>query len=181
MIEILLLAFLIAKLKGYKLKPLLKSWTIYPILAYEIFYIFLTIKVFMQDYSLVKYSKIFFTFYLLCFLVLIIKFQLYKSAIIGSIFIFIGSALNKIAIAANGGKMPVFPTLSYYTGYAKQSEFMNVDNLHILGNGTTKLKILTDYLDIGYRILSLGDVFIHFFAFIIIYNSIKYLNNVKES
>lgn len=180
MIETLLLALLIAKLKGYKLKPLFKSWAIYPILAYEMFYMFLTIKVFMEDYSLVKYSKMFTTFYLLCFLFLVIKHQLYNSAIIGSISILFGSALNKVVIAANEGRMPVFPTLSYYTGYSKRGSFPNVDNLHILGDGTTKFKFLTDFIDTGYCIMSIGDIFIHFFSFIIIYNLIKQLNNPNK-
>lgn len=176
MIETLLLAFIIAKIRGYKLKPLFKSWAIYPILGYEVFYIFLEIRIFMEDYSLVKYSKMFTTCYLLCFLVLVIKYQLYTSAIIGSISIFIGSALNKIAIAANGGKMPVFPSLSYYTGYSKPGPIPNVDNLHILGDGMTKFKFLTDYIDVGYSILSIGDIFIYLFAFIIIFSAIKQLN-----
>lgn len=180
MIEPLLLALIIAKIRGYKLKSLFKSWAIYPILGYEVFYIFLETRIFMEDYSLVKYSKIFTTFYLLCFLVLVIKYQLYNSAIIGSICIFIGSALNKMAIAANGGKMPVFPSLSYYTGYSKRGAFPNVDNLHVLGDSTTQFKFLTDFIDVGYCIMSIGDIFIRFFVFIIIYDTIKCINTLHE-
>ncbi|GAA0177334.1 DUF5317 family protein [Clostridium sediminicola] len=176
MIESLLLALLVAKLKGYKLKPLFKSWAFYPVLVYEVFYIFLAITIFMEDYRFVKYAKIFTTLHLLCFLILIVKYQLYKSSVIGSISIFIGSVLNKIAIAANGGKMPVFPTLSYYTGYSEKGAFPNVDNIHILGSSSTQVKFLTDYIDLGYTILSIGDIFIHFFSFVIIFSAIRQLN-----
>lgn len=179
MIETILLAFFIAKLRGYKLRPLFKSWTIYPILIFALMYVIFEFTVFMGNYSLIKYTKIFHFFYLLIFLVLIIKYQIFISAIIGSIFIFIGTICNNVVISANGGKMPVFPTLSYVTGYAKANSFNGIDNLHVLGNGATKLKFLTDIFDVGYSIMSIGDILIRLFAFIIIYNSIKHVNKTK--
>jgi hypothetical protein len=179
MIEPILLALFFAKVKGYKIRPLFKTWAIYPLLTFVIMYIFLEIMLFQGDYTFVKYADTFHYLYLLTFLVLIIKYKLNISAIIGSIFIFIGSALNNIVIAANNGKMPVFPTLSYITGYAKPDSFMKVDDIHILGSELTKLKFLTDVIDVGYSVMSIGDVCIRVFSFIIIFDTIKAINKTR--
>ena len=179
MIEPILLALFFAKIKGYKIRPLFKTWAIYPVLAFAIMYVILEIMLFQGNYTFIKYASIFHYLYLLTFFILIIKYKLNISAIIGSIFIFIGSALNNIAIAANNGKMPVFPTLSYLTGYAKPDVFMKVNDIHILGSEVTKLKFLTDIIDVGYSVMSIGDVCIRVFAFIIIFNTIKAINKTK--
>jgi hypothetical protein len=179
MIETILLAMVISKIKGYKLKPLFRSWAFYPTMIFTLFYVFLQITIFYGDYRLVKYSSIFETVYILTFLALILAYKLYVNAIIGSLFVFIGTALNKLAIAANDGKMPVFPTLSYLTSYAKPAYFAMLTDIHILGGESTKLKFLTDYIDLGYSVLSIGDIFIRFFAFIIIFNSIIYVNSTS--
>ena len=179
MIEPILLALIFAKIKGYKVRPLFKTWAIYPLLAFVIMYLILEVMLFQGNYTFIKYASTFHYLYLLTFLILIIKYKLNISAIIGSIFIFIGSALNNIVIAANNGKMPVFPTLSYLTGYAKPDSFMKVNDIHILGSGVTKLKFLTDIIDVGYSVMSIGDVCIRVFAFIIIFNTIKAINKTK--
>lgn len=183
MIETVLLALLIAKIKGYKLTMLFKCWVIYPSVIFTLFYVFLQITIFCGYYGFIKYAKLFEMLYIFTFLPLIFKYRLYVSAFVGSMFIFIGTALNKLAIVVNGGKMPVFPTLSYITGYTKPESFLKVRDIHILGSELTKLKFLTDYIDLGYSILSIGDVFIRIFAFIIIFNSIKYINeaNLKQN
>lgn len=116
MIETILLSLVFAKLKRYKLTPLFKTWTIYPVFIYSLIYIVLQIMIFNNDYRLIRYSNVFHLSYILIFLILIIKYKLNYSAIIGSICIFIGGAMNNIAISANGGKMPIFPSLSYFTG-----------------------------------------------------------------
>jgi len=179
MIETIILAIIFAKAKGYKLKPLFKDWAIYPILAFELIYALLGIGIFLGNYDFVKYVGVFKVLYLSSYLVLIIKHRRYTSAIIGSVFIFLGSACNNIAIAANCGKMSVFPTLSYITGYVKQGHFVKADDLHVLGNSATKLKFLTDFIDTGYCIMSIGDVFIRAFAFIIIFSTIKEINKAE--
>ena len=179
MMETILAALFIAKLRGYKLKPLFKQWAIYPILAFELIYIFLQMTIFMGNYDLIKYTGILKVIYLCSYLLLIIKYSLYKSAYLGSAFIFIGSILNKVAIRANFGKMPVFPTISYITGYVKREQFVKADNLHVLGTSSTKLKFLTDIIDMGYCIMSVGDIFIRFFVFIIIFSTIKYINQTE--
>lgn len=180
MIETILLTFLISKLKGYRLKPLFKTWDIYLILFFELVYWILQGAVFLGDYSFIRYAGVFKSVYLYSFFILIFRYKLYYSAILGSVSIVIGSLLNKIAISANNGKMPVFPTLSYLTGYATIDSFSKVNDIHILGNSATKIKFLTDFIDTGYSILSIGDVFIRLFVFVIIFNAIKYLNNNKE-
>jgi hypothetical protein len=180
MIEPILLALFFAKVKGYKVKPLFKAWAVYPLLAFVIMYVILEILLFQGNYTFIKYAGTFHYLYLLTFLVLILKYKLNISAIIGSIFIFIGTALNNIVIAANNGKMPVFPTLSYFTGYAKPNSFIKVNDIHILGSEVTKLKFLTDIIDVGYSIMSIGDICIRVFAFIIIFDAIKVINKTKK-
>jgi len=179
MIEPILLALIFAKIKDYKIKPLFKTWAIYPVLIFVLMYVILEVMIFNGNYTLIKYTSTFHYLYLLTFIILIIKYKLNVSAIIGSLFIIIGSVLNKIAIAANGGKMPVFPTLSYLTGYAKPDSFIKVNDIHILGSEVTKLKFLTDVIDVGYCIMSIGDVCIRIFAFIIVFNTIKVINKRK--
>lgn len=179
MLETILLTLLLAKIKGYKISVLFKSWEIYPIIIFEFIYILMQISVFKGYYGYIKYSGVFKTLYLSSFLFLILKYKQYIPAIVGSICIFIGSILNNIAIALNNGKMPVFPTISYYTGYVSEEAFLKVNDIHILGNEATKLKILTDIFDLGYSVISIGDVFIRLFVAIVIYSSIKHANKFK--
>jgi len=179
MIEPMLLALIFAKIKGYKIKPLFKTWAIYPVLAFILMYVILEVMIFNNNYTFIKYTSTFHYLYLLTFIILIIKYKLNVSAIIGSIFIIIGSILNNIVIAANNGKMPVFPTLSYLTGYAKLDSFVKANDIHVLGSEVTKLKFLTDIVDVGYCVMSFGDICIRVFAFIIIFNTIKVINKTK--
>jgi hypothetical protein len=175
--ETILLAFLFAKIKGYKIRPLFKSWTIYPLIGFEIINLIGQVIIFSGNYEFVEFMRSSKTIYLSIYLLLVFKYEIYTSSIIGAIFVFLGGILNDIAMKANEGFMPVYPTLSYLTGYAKPEAFDLVKDIHILGNSQTKLKILTDFIDLGYSILSIGDVFIRVFVFIIIYNSIKKISN----
>lgn len=181
MFETILIAFIVAKLKGYNIKPIFKSWEIYPIIIFELFYVFMQISIFLGNYDFIVYSSIYKKLYLYSFIFLIIKHKQYISAIIGSVCIFIGTILNNIAITTNNGKMPVFPTLSYYTGYATKEAFDKIKDIHVLGNEATKLKFLTDIFDVGYSIISIGDILIRLFAFIIIYSSVKYVNKIQRT
>ena len=180
MIETILISLIFCKIKKLKIKPLFKSWTIYPIIIMELIYMFIQINVFMDNYFLIKYVNILKIYYLCSYLPMIFIYNQYISAIIGSVFVFIGGILNDIAIKANNGYMPVFPSLSYITGYANIEAFDKVNDIHILGNSSTKLKFLTDIFDIGYSVLSLGDIFIRGFVFIIIYNVVKSLNQTND-
>ena len=89
--------------------------------------------------------------------------------------LWLGSTLNKIVINANNG-MPVFPSNTYWTGYAKPDLFN--DGIHILGNAYTKLIPLSDWIDIFYSVISPGDILIRMYVFLIIYYAIKYSNKL---
>lgn len=179
MLETILIAMLAAKIRGYKLKPLFMCWQIYPTLVFVGVYIFLNMSVFFGNYSFIKFAGVLEPVYISTFLILIIKYKQYVSAIIGSACISVGTMINKIAISANDGKMPVFPTLSYVTGYVKPDAFIKVRDIHVLGSEASKLKFLTDIIDLGYSILSIGDIFIRLFTLIIIFNTIKSINKAK--
>ena len=180
MIETILLALIFAKLGGYKIKPLFKDWPIYLVLAFALIYILLEIAVFNGNYSVIGFSTAYKILYLSAFLAMIIKYNLYRNAIAGSVFVLAGGVMNDVAIAVNNGKMPVFPTLSYLTGYASADAFTKVNDIHILGSSAVNYKFLTDIIDIGYSILSIGDVFIRMFPFIIVFYAVKSCNVKKE-
>lgn len=179
MIIYILLAALVAKLKGYRVKPIVRDISLYPLYVAEACYIFLQISVFLGDHRFIPYAGVFKTVYLYTLIVPIIVHRLYKAGLIGSIILSIGSLLNKFVMSQNGGKMPVYPSLSKYTGYFDERVLGTVDQIHILGNEETKYKILTDFIDVGYSILSIGDVMIHSLVFIIVYETIK-VNSIKE-
>lgn len=180
MLETIIISLIFCKIKKFKIKPLFKSWAIYPVLFMELIYLVVQANIFMENYTLIKYVGVLKTLYLCSYLPLIFVYKQYISAIIGSGFVILGGFLNDIAIAVNNGYMPVFPSLSYITGYAKIDAFDKVNDIHILGDASTKLKFLTDIFDIGYSVLSLGDIFIRGFVFIIIYNVVKHLNFTEE-
>ena len=79
-------------------------------------------------------------------------------------------------MAANGGEMPAFPSLTYFTGYLKSDTFSKIQDIHILGDSSVKFKYLSDIIDIGYSILSIGDILIRIFVVIIIYVTVKKTN-----
>jgi len=110
---------------------------------------------------------------MLLYIIPILRRKLFKPGVIGSCFILTGTFLNKIAIAANGGKMPIYPTFSKITGYYNPEMFSSHAGIHILGTSSTHLKILCDYIDVGYSILSIGDLFIRAFTAIILFYTIK--------
>lgn len=174
-VEIILVCFL-AKIKHFKIKYLFYSWTFYPILIAQCMLILFEFSIFFDTYFFVRFVPLVEPAIILSFVFALFVYQLYRPAIIGSGFIFLGTVLNKLVIAQNGGQMPAFPSFSYITGYLTPEMFGSVDSLHILGNADTKLKFLTDYLDFGYSILSIGDVFIHLFFCIMLYFLIKAVN-----
>jgi len=170
-------AMLFAKFKHFKIKYLFLSWTFYPIIFLECVVTFFQINVFMGNYYFIQFAPILKTVYQFAYLIPVFAFGLYKPALIGSCSIFLGTLMNKFVIAQNNGEMPVYPSLSYLTGYIKPDTFHQVqDNLHALGSTQVHWKFLSDYIDVGYSILSPGDVLIHFFSFLILYETIKALN-----
>lgn len=176
MIETILIAMLVAKIKGYKVKPLFRDWTIYPILILEIVHIFFQVNIFLDNYYFVQYASVIKKIYMLSYVIPIIIHKEYFTGILGSVFVFIGTLLNNFVIAQNGGKMPVYPNFSYITGYASPEAITGIKGIHILGSAQTKFWFLSDIIDIGWSVLSIGDIFIRLFAFTIIFSTIKTLN-----
>lgn len=180
MLLTLLLTMAFAKLKGHKIKPILRAYDFYPVFVFEIFNIYLEINIFISNSEYIKLAEIIKTVYLAVYIVPIIYRKLYKPAIMGSISILVGTILNKIVIFANNGLMPIYPTFSKLTGYFKDDMFELNPGIHILGTGSTNLKFLCDYIDVGYSILSIGDLFIHAFAAIILYCTILTFSENKN-
>ncbi|SHJ08738.1 hypothetical protein SAMN02745691_01313 [Parasporobacterium paucivorans DSM 15970] len=180
MLVFLLLAFLCGKLKGYRLRPLMKAYVLYPYFAIELLYIFLQGSVFMGNYDFIMYSAILNNIFLFALIIPIMFFKLYKQGLLGAGLIIAGTFLNKFVMIQNGGKMPVYPSLSKITGYFDASAIQTADSIHILGNESVRFKFLTDYIDVGYSIMSIGDLLIHSFVFITVYYSIKELNKKLE-
>lgn len=176
MLDTILVTLIICKIKGYKIIPLFKSWAIYPVIVMQIISVIIYITLFRGNYEFLKYMNIIKILYVCSYFPMVFKYSQYKNAIIGSISMIIGGFLNDIAIKANGGMMPVFPKLSYVTGYVKRDSFIKAHDIHMLGGVNTNLKFLTDIFDVGYTVLSIGDVFIRIYVFIIIFGVIKSIN-----
>ena len=173
----LMICFTLAKTKGYKLKCLFKAWPLYPFFVLELLFIVLTIGIFARNHTLMQYASWYKPIYLYSFILPILYYKLYKPAIFGSGLIVIGTVLNKFVMAQNGGKMPVFASLSYRTGYV-DSTLQTISSIHMIGNASTKYKVLSDFIDIGYSIMSFGDLFIHLFCIVILFYSIQEINKL---
>ena len=176
MVVEILIVCLFAKVRHYKLKYLFQSWTFYPVLAVQLMLVVFQFSLFFNTYYFTKFISITEPAAILSFVFAMFVFRLYKPAMFGSASIVAGTLLNKFVIAQNGGKMPVFPSLSYLTGYITPEMLGSVDSLHVLGSADTKFKFLTDYIDYGYSILSPGDVLIHLFACVMLYFMIVAVN-----
>ena len=173
-------ALFLAKMKKYDLKCILKAYPLYPIFIFEVFNFYLQMNIFASNYVFAPYVSFLKSAYMFLYIIPVIAYQLYKPAFIGSLFIFLGTFMNKVVIAFNGGKMPVFPSFSKFTGYYSPEMFDLPNSIHILGSSQTKLKFLSDFIDIGYSVLSIGDIIIRIFVVLIIFNSIKHLNATKK-
>lgn len=181
MLETIILSLLWAKIKKYDIKPLFKTWAIYPVIGFEIITVIGQFFAYYGDYKILEIFGSATTVYLLLYWGLIFKYKLYVQAIIGSAFMVFGGILNDIAIKANGGFMPVFQSLSYHVRRTTLENYHRVNDIHILGSMNSNIKFLTDYIDLGYTILSVGDVCIRVFIFLIIYYSIKKINLQGEN
>ena len=77
--------------------------------------------------------------------------------------------------------MPIFPSVSYSTGYTRYDMIMNASkygDFHILGDHTTRLIFLSDVFDVGGSIWSPGDILCRVFTFIIVYYSVKEISKI---
>lgn len=180
MIIMFLIAVCFAKIRGCDIKLGLKSIALYPPLICEITYLILQVFVMREYYAVIEFADIFKKVYMLSFLFPIIMLKLYKPGLIGAGFVVAGTAMNNFVIFSNNGKMPVFPTLTYLTGYVKSDTFERINDIHVLGNADTQMIILSDIFDVGWSILSIGDILIHLFAGIVVYSAIVELNKRKD-
>lgn len=175
LVEIVVICIL-AKLKHLKLSLLFRTWTFYPILLAQLALAVFQASIFLRVYLFlpaVPYTEM---AVILSFLFAVVTFRLYGPAMVGSACVVAGTLLNKAVIAQNAGKMPVFPTLSYLTGYVTPDMLSSVDSIHSMGDAGTRLPFLADYIDYGYSILSPGDLLIHLFACILFFELIRAVN-----
>lgn len=167
MIEFIIGTLLYSKFKkGYKLLPILKNWVFYlPLIGIILCVIF----------GSTQYINIAKFLFVISFIPIIYILNIKTlHLVIGTLCILSAGLLNLIAIKANNG-MAVFPSLSYTTGLITAE--MIVEHNYILGNESTKLIPLTDVLDSGLGIYSLGDLIILFIFSYVLYLFIKHCNN----
>lgn len=165
-------AVIIGRIKGYHVWKALANPAFYPFYVVELIYIVFQANVLLGNYSFISYASVLKTASLYVLLIPIFVHKLYVPALVGSGFIVTGTVLNEIVKYVNSGKMPVYPTLSRVTGYFSDAALRN-SSLHTLGGPDTKLTFLSDYIDVGYSVLSIGDLFVHMFTLIIFYYGIK--------
>lgn len=173
MIETVILCLTIAKLKSYNIKEALKDWSILLVLFTALVYVFLQVQIFSNNYELVKYSYIIKIGTFICYFIMAFKHKLYKQIIIAGGLVIFGSWLNTVVMQANNGLMPIFPSLTYATGYTDISIIGIGGGFHVLGDHTTKLIPLADIFDFGYMICSIGDLMVRFGMGLLLYKSIK--------
>ena len=179
MIEFILAAFLYARYKmKYNILLVFKHWSIYLPMLFLLIYIYFEINIWLENYWFSEYQQWFKTATLLSYIPLCIKYKLYDNDNIlispmmkATYCLFFGSMLNRIAIWANNGYMMSFPSNTYWTGYVKPE--MISDGLHVIGDAYTSAIPICNIWDLGYTILSPGDIFCRFYVFIILYYSIK--------
>lgn len=195
MVEFILGAFLYAKLKNkYKLKYIFKSWSIYPPLLFALFYIFLEYTMYIQWYYFIPYAQMIKTSTLLSYVPLIVAYKLYENndpkyinndflsvatspMVKSGICLLIGSICNRIALFFNNNYMPTYPSISYWTKYIKPDQLF-IDGIHIIGNPYSAAIPICNVLDIGFTVVSLGDLIIRFYVFLIVYHAIKNSNRL---
>lgn len=174
MLIFLLIAILAAVFRGYRSTAALPS--LIPLFLAEAAYLVCQSLAFFGDYTLVKYAGILQALFILTLIVPVIRWRLYKCAFAGLAMVAGGSLMNRFVISANDGHMPVYPTLSRLTGYYRDGvlgETADIDGLHILMTSSTKLNWLADYIDLGFSVLSPGDLLIHAFLVIVVFYSFK--------
>jgi len=204
MSETVLFSLIFAWLKGIKLSNIfrfIKNWSFYPILLTCFIHFYIIYLMINGEYWFIEYANYIKTASLLFYLCLVWKYKLFDVSIFkrisvkespilttvtspitfGILCIWIGSILNIIAMKYNNLKMPVFPNVSYSTGYSKVNMFekmLQYNDFHIIGDHTTNLIFLTDFIDFFVGVMSIGDIFTRIFVVLIIYYSIKSLSRI---
>lgn len=182
MILFILLAIIIAKVRKKHVTVLLHEPSLIPVWIVEVVFWILQARIWMQDYRFIGLAGYLQTTSILALLWPILKFRLYPQAIAGAVMVGAGSAMNRIVMHANGGRMPVLPSFSGATAYYREGALeLSRDVRHIMMSEATKLNFLADYIDVGFSVISPGDVLIHLFTTIVIYCVIAKCNQKQES
>jgi hypothetical protein len=177
MILFILAACLIAKRNKYRVAPIFRDASLYPFFAVECAYWVLQGFAFSGDYRFLPWSVYLQAAYIFSMLFPILRHRLYPRAIAGAGMVALGTLLNRLVMNANGGRMPVYPTLTRLTGYFDPKALSGgLDAVHLQMGADTALNFLGDYIDVGFSILSPGDLLIHGFTAVILYGVIKTLN-----
>lgn len=173
-------ACILARVRGMRFACLARDWSLLPLAAVELFFWTAQICAWNEVYIFIRWASAIQTAYLLALLFPIFRHRLYREACAGAAMTVFGTMLNRWVMSVNGGKMPVYPTLSRWTGYYRDGAMAAAgDGLHVLMDGSTKLKLLGDWIDVGFSIMSIGDVLIHGFVFWIVYRTICAWNRGK--
>lgn len=181
MILFILLAIIAAKVRRNRVTVLLREPSLIPLWILEIIFWLLQICIWRQDYRFIGYAQYLQTAFILVLIWPILRFKLYSQAIAGAVMVGVGSGLNKLVMHVNGGKMPVTPSFSGVTYYYREGALeVSQDVRHIMMSESTKLNFLADWVDVGFSVISLGDVLVHLFTTIVIYCVIVRLNKQKE-
>ena len=175
------LALLAGRLRGRRVGVVFCQKSLIPYFVLELCYIGVQVSAFCGYYGFVPYASWIKRLYFLVLLVPVLVHRLYIPAISGAGAAAAGTLLNRLVMNANGGKMPVFATLSRWTGYFTPDFAAAGDTIHMVGDSSVKLAFLADYIDLGYCILSIGDLLIHSFTFIIIYAVVRAVCPLKSS
>jgi hypothetical protein len=184
MIEMILLAIIIAKYKKYKINYLFKEILFLPFLLLIMIFIIYHISIIINYSPFVLFTnnnyKNYQVLVLISPLLLLFKYLPPLRTIICFPLYLLGNILNTIAINSNNGFMPVFLYTSKLTGYYYIVEKYGI-SVHTFHQEGVKLFLLTDILDFGYVVYSIGDLLIFTYIPVLIYYSIKQLNQKQAS
>jgi len=171
--------------ESYLIKPILKKWSVYPVIFMSIFYVYLQYTIMNQNYYFLQYQHIIKNAILGSYMILgldvLFRYEKYKEYITACCSLLCGFTLNKIVMYFNNNLMPIFPDISYSTGYTQYDMIINMSkfsDFHVLGDHTTNLIFLSDIFDMGGSIWSVGDILVRVFAFLIVYFSVKEINKI---
>lgn len=183
MLIFILVPLLIARIKGYRVLNLFRVIDLYPFFLACACHGFFILSAWMGYHGFVKYADALQSIMILSMLLPIVRRRIFTPTMIGVGLTLAGTVMNRIVINANGGKMPVYPTVSKWIGYYRDGQLDGtIDQLHILMDRSSRLWFLADYIDLGLCILSPGDVLIHAFSSLIIYYTAKAIcPRIKEN
>lgn len=158
---------------GNRVVPALKDWSFWPLWIIEIAFWTAQVSAWCGFYAFVRWASVIQSAFLLSLLFPILRFRLYGGACLGSLMVAAGTALNRWVMSANEGRMPVLPTLSRLTRYYRDGSLEAAgDSVHMLMSGSTALNLLGDWIDVGFSIMSVGDLLIHGFVFLVVFRGI---------